>query len=243
MSPVPDGGMPLAAWSRGIFGSALLHGVLALLVVLMMLRSMPHLAPQAPHMVPVDVVQFGDETTSPAASQTSLAPQQSASRHEPSAVKPQGTAPQKTHEPVDELESRLKQFAKLRQPDSNVAPLDNAGTSNVTASSDVPPGQYARYSVRDYIRAQVMRRWSLNLDKLGSRNFTVLLDIELNGRGTVTKAEIVDKARYRTDSVFRDIALSARNAVLLSSPLKLPDERLGNGIAVTLNLNPRDALR
>lgn len=228
---------------RGLFGSAILHGSLALLLVLMMWRSMSRLAPQPPHLVPVDVIQLGDTTMSPAAQQTSLAPQQSASKHEPSAVKPQGTAPLKTHEPVDELETRLKQFARLRQPDSNVAPIDNAGTANVTASSDAPPGSTASYSVRDYIRAQVLRRWSLNLDKLGSRNFTILLDVELNSRGIVTKAEIVDKVRYRADAIYRDLATSARNAVLLSSPLKLPDERLGNGIAVTLNLNPRDTLR
>jgi hypothetical protein len=193
--------------------------------------------------VPIDVVQLGDETTSPSADQRSLAPQQSASKHEPSAVKPHSFAPNRTREPVDELEAKLHELAKLRQPESSTAPVDNAGASDVTADSDASPGRYASYSLRDYVRAQVIRRWSLDVSKLRNRNFTILLDVVLNGRGVVTKAEIVDQVRYRTDPTFREIALSARNALILSSPLKLPEGQLPDGANFQLSLNPRDTLR
>ncbi|MBI3675298.1 MAG: hypothetical protein HY243_01605 [Proteobacteria bacterium] len=227
----------------GLLGSLALHGIAVLLLMSMLVKTMTQPGPKEMRTVPVDVVQLGEETVSPPADQRSLAPQQSASRHEPSVVKPQGVAPNKTHEPVDELEAKLKQFAKLRQPDSSSAPIDNAGTSDVTASSDAAPGRYASYSVRDYVRAQVLRRWSLDLAKLGNRNFTILLYVELSGRGTVTKADIVDQSRYRSDPIFREIALSARNALILSSPLKLPDGQLPEGAEFTISLNPRDTLR
>ena len=60
--------------------------------------------------------------------------------------------------------------------------------------------------------------------------------------GSVTKAEIVDQKRYITDAAYRSIALSARNAVVLSSPLALPSGQ--NGVMdLTLDLDPRDTLQ
>jgi len=61
--------------------------------------------------------------------------------------------------------------------------------------------------------------------------------------GKIEKAEIIDKERYRTDAVFRDIALSARNAVLLSSPVPLPAGNYAEVMDMVLNFNPRDALQ
>jgi hypothetical protein len=43
--------------------------------------------------------------------------------------------------------------------------------------------------------------------------------------------------------VFRDIALSARNAVLLSSPVPLPAGNYPEKMDMVLNFNPRDALQ
>ena len=62
---------------------------------------------------------------------------------------------------------------------------------------------------------------------MGGRKFVILLHVVLKRDGTVTEAEIVDRQRYTGDATFRDIALSARNAVLLSSPLTLPAGRYG----------------
>jgi hypothetical protein len=61
--------------------------------------------------------------------------------------------------------------------------------------------------------------------------------------GRIESAEIVDKERYRTDAVFRDIALSARNAVLLSSPVPLPAGNYAEVMDMVLNFNPHDALQ
>jgi len=58
----------------------------------------------------------------------------------------------------------------------------------------------------------------------------------------VTEAYIVDRIRYETDAAWRAVALSARNAVLLSSPLNLPAGYAGNPIDVILAMNPKDAI-
>ncbi len=43
-------------------------------------------------------------------------------------------------------------------------------------SNDAPAGD-ATYSLRDYVRAQVMRRWNLDLDLLGARRIVVALHV------------------------------------------------------------------
>jgi TPP-dependent 2-oxoacid decarboxylase len=57
---------------------------------------------------------------------------------------------------------------------------------------------------------------------LGDSNYSVLIRVEMTSTGAVIKAEIADIARFHSDATYRAIALSARNAVLLSSPFALP---------------------
>jgi len=61
--------------------------------------------------------------------------------------------------------------------------------------------------------------------------------------GTIVKAEIVDRERSSTDAVYRSVALSARNAILLASPLTIPAGQLAGTVDVTIDLNPRATLR
>jgi hypothetical protein len=67
--------------------------------------------------------------------------------------------------------------------------------------------------------------------------------VVLTRDGVVNKAEIVDQLRFNSDATYRSIALSARNAVLLSSPILLPNGAYDDVFDIVLNLNPRDTLR
>jgi hypothetical protein len=96
--------------------------------------------------------------------------------------------------------------------------------------------------VRDFIRAAVVRRWSLNLAMLGVQNYKVQVHVQMTRKGVVTLAEIIDQKRFKTDATYREIALSARNAVLLSSPFALPPGDYHDGMDMVLSLNPRDTL-
>jgi hypothetical protein len=231
----------------GLVGSALLHGLILFLILFFMARIRPPPQQTIMPFVPVEVVRLGAETAAPPALQKSAVPQQRAA-HLPvsqssSPRPPAGFAPRKTAAPLDDLQAKLRGLAKLRQPDAPLHALDNDQTADTdTTSEGAVPGDDATYSLRDYIRAQIERRWSLDLATLGNRKLTIVLRVEITRNGTVIKSEIVDQARFRTDFAFHEIALSARNAVLLSSPFTLPPGDYKDIMDMTLSLNPRDAL-
>jgi hypothetical protein len=97
--------------------------------------------------------------------------------------------------------------------------------------------------VKDFIRAQVERRW--NPDRKGVKvgNWMVAIHILLDRDGTVTGADIVDEARYRSDKAYLDFALSARNAVLLSSPLSLPPGAYDIAKDIVVDFDPKRVLQ
>jgi hypothetical protein len=132
---------------------------------------------------------------------------------------------------TDELETKLQALAELRQPDSaqSIPRL-------LAANGDGASGRPGR-GLDDLIRAQVERRWNLDLATLGNT-----IRVEMTNAGVVLKAEIVDSSRT-TDPGYREVAVSARNAVLLSSPLSLPAGHYQGVMDMVLYLNPRDALR
>lgn len=229
----------------GFAASAFLHGF-GLLLLLLFIKHGHHERPvQAFRIVPVDMVQLGEETASPAKPVKALVPQERASPRPKYNPVPTGTAPNKTKPLPDELESKLHTLSKLRAPPSEtLLENDETGASNIAAdSAGAKRGLHATYSMRDYIRAQVERRWSLDLDRLGNRDVSIPIRIEITNRGVVTKAEIVESGRAAKDKVYRDVAISARNAVLLSSPIELPAGQYESVMDLTLLLNPKDTLR
>lgn len=221
----------------GFVCSVLLHGLILLPFVLM------HDWVAMPLVIPMDIVMLADETAGPPQPDTAFVPQQKAGQPSSPAALPVGASP--STERPDDLEIKLHTLAKLRQPSVDTHLSENdTGLSHMSATSNnAVAAPYAMYAVRDFIRAQVERRWSLDLATLGGRNFSVLIRVEITSAGVVTKAEIVDTPGFAADKTYRDIALSARNAVLLSSPLALPSGHYDDVMDLTLSLSTRDALR
>jgi hypothetical protein len=145
---------------------------------------------------------------------------------------------------TDALKTKLEALAKLRQPDA-VTPSEENGAARpekVAMNDDIASGLEGPFSVKDYIRAQVERRWNPDLANLRGQAFSVPIHVEITSAGVVLKAEIVDTARAE-DPDYREIAVSARNAVLLSSPIALPAGHYQDVMDMVLYLNPREALR
>jgi len=228
----------------GVIGSLLLHVIAALVIVLFVVKSVSPVPPKSLPFVPVDLVRLGMETESPDAARKALVPQQrAAARQEASSPTARSFAPDKTKPPpVDTLAAKLRGLAKLRQAQNNPLVAEGQGVSNIDAANGAP-GDRATYSVKDYVRAQVLRRWSLNLVKLAGRSFTVLIRVAMKRDGTIVSAAIVEESRAKIDAAYRDIALSARNAVILSSPIALPPGDLPAVMHFTLDLDPKDAQR
>jgi outer membrane biosynthesis protein TonB len=195
--------------------------------------------------LPVDLVPLAERTTSPQQQLRAPAPHEALTRPArdvPASPRPPvSLSPSRKQPPPDALETRVKQLAKLRQPDSAVPHLDNGSSDETPTTNDAPAGDMAGYRVSDFLRAQVERRWSLDLKR--ARNTVVLIRVKVAADGTVTNVEIVDRARYANDAAWRAVALSARNAMLLSSPLNLPSNYSSGPIDVTLALNSRDVMR
>ena len=232
---------------RGVAASLLLHGLFAALVLLLMIARSATQAPNAPtRFVPVEELQLGAQPTSPPEPLKARIPQPPAhvaTPHEPaSANRPEGTSPT-GRKPVDDLETRLTALAHLKAPESNVKPVEDPSATTPASSNDAAPGAMAAYAVRDLIRAQVLRKWNFNAPSLAGSSFDVALRVTVLKNGRVENVAILDRERYTKDALYRDIALSARNAVLLASPLTLPPGAIDYSMDVTLTLNPRDTLR
>ncbi len=233
----------VAELSPGVLGSFALHGAIALCILFLFLRHAGQMPDKPVPFVPVDVVQFGEQTTAPPAPVHSAVPQQKAMRGPASAPKPEAYAPNTTKAPKDELEAKLKTLSHLSAPDSDLK-IENEGASDQTTTSNgAAEGTATLYSVKDYIRAQILRRWIVDFGEIAGRSYTVPLRVSLTGRGVVILVEVADKSRFVHDKIYRDVALSARNAVLLSAPFRLPDGAPKEGIDFTLTLNPKDTLR
>lgn len=228
----------------GIAGTLLLHGVVALLIFLLIVEHASQ-APSRPlYIIPIDVVTLGERSVAPEAAAKSPTPQQRASSPvRPAspvreAVSPTGRKPA----PQDALDEKLLALAQLRAPDVKLKLGVEPGASNVDAGEG-DAGDRAAYSIRDYVRAIVERHWSLNLSHLSERAFVIPLRIVMKRDGTIVSADIADAARAKADAVYRDIAISARNAALLSSPIPLPPGDYAPRMTFTLDLDPRDTLR
>ena len=158
------------------------------------------------------------------------------------------TAAPKPPTPEETLAIRLKALAKLRQPAPPLPPAPNqqqgTGLSNVTAASAGSGlGPDATYRIKDFIRAQVERRWNLNRSFVVDASWSVEIHIVLAPDGTVNAAEIVETPLFAVNATYRDFARSARNAVLLSSPLSVPPGEYDIAKDIVVDFSPRQLSR
>ncbi len=224
--------------------SLALHGAAVLLLVLMWNTLKPTLAPSASQPIPVDLVELGDETASPDADKSKLPQQRAAETGEhptPQAVPvPKQTAP--VPAPGKSLVQRNRKELAQPQPDPHKPPSpqpqEGAGVSNVTTGADGVLGKTATYGVKDYVRAQIERRWYPQETALLRNDWVVQLHLQLKEDGSVGAAEIVDGGKMG-DAAYRDFAFSVRNAALLSAPFTLPPDLDDAARDMTLDFNPR----
>jgi len=221
--------------------SALFH-ILALLLIVYFISHPAQVTQTVSKVLPVDIVHLGAETESPAPTKSIVPKQATPKPGVSSSLAPAGVSHDETKPlPQDAFDAKLHALAQLRQPDAKLQPLENTGADDQTSGDAA--GSRATYSLRDFVRAQVLRHWNLDYSILGDHRFTVAIRIEMTSHGVIILSEIVDKARYANDPIYREVALSARNAVTLSSPIPLPTGSYQPVMAFVLNLNPRDTNR
>jgi hypothetical protein len=57
--------------------------------------------------------------------------------------------------------------------------------------------------VSDFVKAQVERRWSLDVAALGGKALSIFVRVEITNTGTVTKAEIVQNREFASDKSYQ----------------------------------------
>src|ERR1700744_1999875 len=153
----------------------------------------------------------------------------------PAAQKIEGVRPKAQTPPPDELEARIAQMAQLRAPDTALpAPDNGAGAGN---------GNGGGYALADFVRAQILRRWWPQLESDAARGVPVAIRLKLSRAGVISDVEIVDQIRFTRDKLFRNMALSARNAALLASPISLPPGKYDAVMDIAITLDPHAVLR
>jgi hypothetical protein len=153
----------------------------------------------------------------------------------PAAPKTQGVRPKAQTPPPDDLEARIAQMAQLRAPDTALpAPDNGAGAGN---------GNGGGYALADFVRAQILRRWWPQLESDAARGMPVAIRLKLSRAGVISDVEIVDQVRFTHDKLFRNMALSARNAALLASPISLPPGKYDAVMDIAITLDPHAVLR
>ncbi|HEX3753461.1 MAG TPA: hypothetical protein VHV26_00155 [Rhizomicrobium sp.] len=220
----------------GLALSLLLHLLLAL-AAFWYIAHRPTLRQTSFRALPVELV-LGEETKAPGPSTTEAAPKrQRARQRRQSAPVPEGTRPNAVKQPEDELSAKLRALAQLRQPETDLPAADNetgAGGNGSGAGS---------YSLKDFVRAQILRRWWPDLSIPGARNLPVLVRVKLLRDGVIDDVEILDQQRFLNDKPFRNMAISARNAALLASPLDLPPGHYDKVMRLVIDLDPNAVLR
>lgn len=214
----------------GLTGSFLLHLVLVLLALWW---GMTHPAVRRPPLKAMLVDLVTVPTTVPGPPGGTQVPLRAPV---PSAPKTEGVRPKAVTPPPDELESRIAALAQLRAPDTALpAPSNGAGAGNGDGGGG--------YSLADFVRAQILRRWWPQLEGGASSGMPVAIRLKLSRAGVISDVEIVDQNRFANDKLFRGMALSARNAAMLASPISLPPGRYDAVMDIAITLDPRAVLR
>lgn len=227
--------------SAGLVFSVALHTfALSALILVLGLAAVPN---DISLVVPVDIVQLADETAGPVEPTKADVPQQQTASPSSPAAKPVEISPASEHPLPDALEIKLRNLAQLRQPIVDARLTDKGEGLSRASAMKQEAALSSDAAIRDFLRDQIEHHWSPDLAILRGRNISVLIRVAITSAGLITKAEIVNNPALGIDPVYDDIAASARDAALLSSPLTLPPGHYASSMNLILSLNTRDALR
>lgn len=96
----------------------------------------------------------------------------------------------------------------------------------------------------DMISAQIYPHWVVPAGLKGAEKLVIDIKVCLKDSGEViaSKIKVVDVERYNADDAFKSAADSAIHAILASSPLKIPREKMDFFREFTFRFNVKEAL-
>ena len=214
---------------RGFAVSLLLH----LAALLLLWWHFSHAVRPSPPLVATMVELVNQPVIAPGTAGGAALPLHAPERTAPRVT---GVTPKAPTLPPDELEARIRGLASLSAPDTALPAPDNDGYGGGNGSG-------GGYALADFVRAQILRRWWPSLGQDAARGVVVTLRLKMSRTGQLSDIRIVDQARFNTDKIFHDMALSARNAALNASPLALPPGHYDAVTTLDITLDPKAVLR
>lgn len=225
---------------RGLAGSVLLHGAVWLVLLLWPKPDFPPIADEP--VIQVQLVQLADQTAAPVIQKTKAMPRQAAPRAAASVTKPAArhVPPLAPPSPIppDDFD------AKLRNAEQALAQHGTGGRGQAESPiGALRLGGKATYSVKDYVRVQIVRHWTFNAAVLGSARWVVPVHVVLDVDGGVTSVDTLADAALRENLAYQALVKSVRDAVLMASPLHLPGQLTPEQRDMVLEFDPAMALR
>lgn len=175
-------------------------------------------------------------------------PKKSEKKDKPEPKKPEEKKDEKKNKPKpQDLDAVLKAVKDTAQKEKKDDKKDKKDTSaeNKSISNQYNPELPMSMSEKDAIRSQIAKCWNVPAGAKDAHELVVVLRIQLEQDGTVTKVELASesKSRYGTDTFFRAAADSAMRAVRQCSPLKnLPPEKFQTWKDMELTFDPKEML-
>jgi hypothetical protein len=155
--------------------------------------------------------------------------------------------PPKPKPPIAGTGERLKSTRAIHRTTPLPRPSEPTSAGNpadtVETGTDAAARGPASYNVKDLIRTQIERRWNFDVKEASGADENVSIHLVIDPGGTIETADIVSDPRLASDRAYRDLAISARDAALISSPLQLPPGALSAVADMQLSFSPRDVLR
>jgi hypothetical protein len=227
-------GFTREGWQKnkaGLIGSALLHIAFVALILFWSLALPARHVPPLKAIL-IDLVKAPASVSGTPGGAAVVRPQPRA------AVAPKriGEAPNAVQPLPDEVEARIAALANLRQAQGPLFAPGDGGAAAGRGAGDF-------YALADFVRAQILRKWWPALETDEARGIPVAIKLKLDRAGVISDIRIVDQQRFATDKQFRSMALSARNAAMLASPIPLPPGKYDAVTEVAITLDPRAVLR
>lgn len=174
------------------------------------------------------------------------------SKPKPAPKKPEPKKqPEKKEEPqlANPLKSLLASVDALEK-EANTSTTATIKEGTDVANMGIEGGTAGSYfselsiSELDALAGQLRACWNLDPGAMGIEDMIVEIKAELNQDGSVRMVDIMNTARYSTDSHFRSVADSAKRAVYICAPYKILSEKYAEKYdkwrVLRLRFNPID---
>lgn len=143
-------------------------------------------------------------------------------------------------------EKNDKEFDKLLAGISDKDLGIRQAKKNITSSTKGNGGGHGGVDLdsNDYgmIKQQIIPHWYVPVSVNRANNMVVSLEVSVSENGKVTDVVIIDANRYNLDALFKVAVDSARRAVFLASPLKIPAGKLKFFRKFIMKFDPKDAV-